>query len=276
MVEKSKCPKNKLREKMLADYHIHTEASPDGKGSMEEYVRKAKGKGLSEIGFSEHIIFHKIKDAPSMPIKSMPVYLQQFLNLKEKAELPLKLGVEIDFIIGDEEKIREFVQKYPFDYVIGAVHFIGKWAVDHPSQIHEYAKRNIFQVYEEYFGIVKKLCESGLFDVLAHPDLIKIFGFKPKSDFSHVLVEVAEAMAKSNICAEINAAGLRKPCKEIYPSEQLLKILHDHNVPIVFGSDAHQPEDVGRDFKEAVKLAKKAGYIHTCVFNRRRRESLKI
>ena len=262
---------------MLADYHIHTENSPDAKGSMEEYVRKAKEKALSEIGFSEHIIFHKIKDAPSMPIKSMPTYLQHFLSLREKSELPLKLGVEIDFIPGDnEEKIREFVQKHPFDYVIGAVHFIGKWAVDHPSQTHEYSERDISQVYEEYFGIVKKLCESKLFDVLAHPDLIKIFGFKPKGDFSHVLIEVAEVMAKSNICAEINTSGLRKPCKDIYPSEQFLKILHSQNVPIVFGSDAHQPEDVGRDFREAVKLAKKAGYTHTCVFNRRRRKSLKI
>ncbi|MEM3672707.1 MAG: histidinol-phosphatase HisJ family protein [Candidatus Bathyarchaeia archaeon] len=261
---------------MLADYHIHTENSPDAKGSMEEYVRKAKEKALNEIGFSEHVSFHEIKDAPSMPIKSMPTYLRQFLHLKEQAESSLKLGVEIDFIIGDEEKIREFIQRHPFDYVIGAVHFIGRWAIDHPTQIHEHAKRDTFQVYEEYFGIVKKLCKSGLFDVLAHPDLIKIFGFKPKNDFSQMLVEVAEAMAKSNICAEINTAGLRKPCNEIYPSEQFLKILHSYNVPIVFGSDAHQPEDVGRNFREAIKLAKKVGYTHTCLFNCRQKNFLKI
>lgn len=261
---------------MLADYHIHTEASPDGKGSMEEYVRKAKEKGLGEIGFSEHIIFHNIKGAPCMRIESMPTYLQQLLSLKEKAELPLKLGVEMDFIPGDAEKIREFIRKYPFDYVIGAVHFIGGWSVDHPAQIHEYSKRDIFHVYEEYFSIVKTLCGHRLFDVLAHPDLIKIFGFKPKGDFSHMLIEVAEAMAKSNVCAEINTSGLRKPCNEIYPSEQFLKILCSYNVPIVFGSDAHQPEDVGRNFTEAVKLAKKAGYTRTSLFNHREREFLKI
>jgi histidinol-phosphatase (PHP family) len=274
-VEKLRFPQSQVN-RMLADYHIHTEASQDGKGSMEHYIRKAMEKGLGEIGFSEHILFQNGDGYPSMPIKSMPVYLQHFNNLKEKAELPLKLGVEVDFIPSNIEKIREFIQKYPFDYVIGAVHFIGEWAVDHPSQISEYQKRDILRVYKDYFSIVKMLCEYGLFDVLAHPDLIKIFGFKPKGDFSNILVEVAEVMAKSNICAEINTSGLRKPCNEIYPSEQFLKILFSHNVPIVFGSDAHQPEDVGRNFTEAVKLAKRTGYTHACLFNQRKREFVKI
>jgi histidinol-phosphatase (PHP family) len=261
---------------MLADYHIHTEASQDGKGSMEQYIIKAKEKGLGEIGFSEHITLQNGEGYPYMPIKSIQAYLQHFHSLKEKAEFPLKLGVEMDFIPSKIEKIREFIQKHPFDYVIGSVHFIGEWNVDDPMQIHEYSKRDILHVYEEYFGIVKELCKSGLFDVLAHPDLIKIFGFKPKSDFSNILIEVAEAMAKSNICAEINTSGLRRSCNEIYPSEQFLKILFSHNVPIVFGSDAHQPEDVGRNFTEAVKLAKRAGYTHACLFNQRKREFVKI
>jgi histidinol-phosphatase (PHP family) len=106
--------------------------------------------------------------------------------------------------------------------------------------------------------------------------LIKIFGFTPKTDFSHILIEAAEAMAEFNVCAEINTSGLRRPCHEIYPSEQFLKILHDHDVPIVFGSDAHEPEDVGKNFAEAVKLAKKVGYTQVCVFKRREREFVKI
>lgn len=261
---------------MLADYHIHTEASPDSKGTMEEYVRKAMEKGLGEIGFSEHIILRKIADAPCMRIESITAYIQNFRSLREKSNLPLKLGVEMDFFPSDIDKIRDFIQKYSFDYVIGAVHFIGEWAVDHPAQIGEYEKRDILRVYEEYFGIVKELCKSGLFDVLAHPDIIKIFGFKPKGDFSHMLKEVAEAMAKANICAEINTRGLRKPCNEIYPSEQFLKILFSHNVPVVFGSDAHQPEEMGKNFTEAIKLAKKVGYTHACLFNYRKREFVKI
>jgi len=261
---------------MIADYHIHTEASMDAKGSMEEYIRKAKGRKLGEIGFSEHTKLHNIEGHPFTPIKSMPTYLQHFLDLKATAELPLKLGAEVDFIPSFAQKIRDFIQKQPFDYVIGAVHFIDNWSVDSPSQINEYSKRDILKTYEEYFSLVKKMCESQLFDILAHPDLIKIFGFKPKTDFSYILIETAEVMAKFNVCAEINTSGLRRPCREIYPSEQFLKILYNHNVSIVFGSDAHEPDDVGRDFAEAVKLAKRVGYTQACVFECREREFVKI
>ncbi|MGQ9507167.1 MAG: histidinol-phosphatase HisJ family protein [Candidatus Bathycorpusculaceae bacterium] len=259
---------------MIMDYHIHTVASLDAKGSMVEYVKKAKQGKLDEIGFSEHTIFHDIEGRPFIPINSN--YLQIFLDLKTNAELPVKLGAEVDFISPFAEKIKDFIQKIPFDYVIGAVHFIGNWSVDSPKQIHEYSKRDILKVYEEYFSLVKKLCACRLFDILAHPDLIKIFGFKPKTDFSHLLEGVAEAMAKYNVCAEINTSGLRRLCHEIYPSEQFLKILHSYSVPIVFGSDAHEPNEVGKDFEKAIKLAKKVGYTQVCVFNQRRRDFVNI
>ncbi|MEM3700490.1 MAG: histidinol-phosphatase HisJ family protein [Candidatus Bathyarchaeia archaeon] len=218
--------------------------------------------------------FHHIKRRPFVPINS--AYFQNFLNLKANADLPVKLGAEVDFIPKFTEKIEDFVRKFPLDYVIGAVHFIGDCSVDSPSQINEYLKRDILKTYEEYFSLVKKLCECRLFDVLAHPDLIKIFGFKPKTDFSHLLREVAEAMAKYNVCAEINTSGLRRPCKEIYPSEQFLKILHSYNVLIVFGSWASEPNEVGRNFEEARKLARKIGYRQACVFNHRERKIIEI
>jgi histidinol-phosphatase (PHP family) len=258
------------------DYHVHTKASPDAKGNMEECVKEAVKRNVNEIGFSEHILLHHVNDYPYMPVQLMPTYVQNFLNFKEKSEIPIKLGVEVDFIPKDIEEIRKFIQKYPFDYVIGAVHFIGNWAVDYFPQIHEYLKRDILQIYREYFTLVMELCKCGLFDVLAHPDLVKVFGFKPKTDFSDILTETAEVMAKSNICAEINTRGLRRPCSEIYPSEQFLKILYSYDIPIVFGSDAHEPKDVGRNLKEAISLAKKVGYTRTCVFDRRKRKSVEI
>jgi histidinol-phosphatase (PHP family) len=139
-----------------------------------------------------------------------------------------------------------------------------------------FSKTDTWQVYDEYFSLVRSAASSRLFDVLGHPDLIKIFGAKPKTDFSNILVETAETLAESNVCIEINTRGLRRPCQEIYPSEQFLRILHRHNVQVTFGSDAHVPEDVGRDFKEAIKLAKRVGYTHTCIFDRRERASVRI
>ncbi|MDH7478127.1 MAG: PHP domain-containing protein, partial [Candidatus Bathyarchaeota archaeon] len=100
---------------MPADYHIHTKVSLDAKGSMEEYVKKAKQRKLDEIGFSEHITFHHIKGRPFIPINS--TYLQNFLNLKANADLPVKMGAEVDFIPKFAEEIEDFVRKFPFDYV---------------------------------------------------------------------------------------------------------------------------------------------------------------
>jgi histidinol-phosphatase (PHP family) len=261
---------------MIMDYHVHTSASPDARGTFEDYVIKAKEKGIGEIGFSDHFMFHEISNYPCMRHQQTPTYIENFLALKKKFELPIKLGAEIDFFPEDISKIREFIQKHPFDYIIGAVHFIGNWGVDSPRQKHEYLKRDILQTYKEYFSLIAEMCKSRLFDVVAHVDLVKIFGFKPNCDLSTVLMETAEAIAKSKICVEINTSGLRRPCAEIYPSEQFLRILHDYDVPIVFGSDAHNPEDLGRNFQEALLLAKKAGYHQACIFNQRERVSIEI
>ena len=206
----------------------------------------------------------------------MPTYVRDFLDFKEVSDIPVKLGIEIDFFPNEVRKIKEFIQKYPFDYVIGSVHVIGDWSIDESSEAYEYSKRDMLQVYEEYFSLVRSMTSSCLFDVLGHPDLIKIFGAKPKTDFSRILVETAENLAESNMCIEINTRGLRRPCQEMYPSEQFLKILREHAVPVTFGSDAHKPGDVGRNFREAARLARKVGYTHACIFDRRDRMSVRI
>lgn len=233
-------------------------------------------KKIHEIGFTEHVLLRPLRERSDRFVQQMPTYVHDFIDFKEKSNLSVKLGIEIDFFPDELPKTREFIQKYPFDYVMGSVHVIGDWIFDETSEMHEYSKRNTWQVYEEYFNLVRSAASSCLFDVLGHPDLIKIFGTKPKTDFSHILVETAEALAESNMCIEINTRGLRRPCQEIYPSEQFLRILHQHNVPVTFGSDAHVPKDVGRNFKEAIELAKRVGYTHACTFDHRERKFLRI
>ena len=243
---------------------------------MADCVQVARKRKIREIGFSEHVLLRHLKGRSDSFTQQMSAYVHDFVEFKKILSVPIKLGAEIDFFPDDARKINGFIRKYPFDYVIGSVHVIGDWIFDEPSEIHEYAKRDTWHIYNEYFNLVKSAASSRLFDVLGHPDIIKIFGAKPKTDFSHVLEETAETIARANVCIEINTRGLRRPCQEIYPSEQFLRILHRHNVPVTFGSDAHAPEDVGRDFKEATKLAKRVGYTHACMFNRRERASVRI
>ena len=256
---------------MIIDYHMHTKASPDGSGEFEDFIKEAKKKGIDEIGFSEHAM-----DVPRRPMDFMDGYVQRFLEIRKCSEIPVKLGVEADFFPEEVEEISVFIRKYPFDYVIGSVHCLKGWLIDSSSQMHAYLKKDILQVYEEYFETVGMLCESRLFDILGHPDLIKIFGFKPNHDIEDILEKTAEKIAENGACAEVNASGLVKKCAEIYPSRQFLEILRKHDVPIAFGSDAHKPEDVGRHFDKALKLARTVGYTHSCRFEDRKRENVKI
>jgi len=261
---------------MVLDYHIHTRASPDGKGSMQEYVKKAKEKRIDEIGFSDHVLLEHLKGRSGFFVRTMPVYVQGFLEFREKSEIPIKLGVEVDFSPDEVERTRKFIQEHPFDYVIGSVHTIDEWVIDDPSAKEEYSRRDPFQTYEEYFRLVRELCECRLFDVLGHPDLIKILGTRPDRDLTRVYEETAAAIAGSNMCVEINPKGLVRPCREIYPNERFLRILRDCGVPITLGSDAHEPNDVGLNLDEAVRLAKKVGYTEACRFSCREKTYVEI
>lgn len=261
---------------MIADYHLHTHASPDGTGKMSDYVRAAKEREINEIGFSEHALLRPLSRRSDSFVSKMPCYVQNFFNARENSGITLKLGIEVDFFPDEIDKISRFIQTYPFDYVIGSVHVIGDWIFDDSLEKNEFSRRDTLQIYDEYFSLVRSAANSRLFDILGHPDIIKIFGARPKTDFSQILEETAKTLAQSGICAEINTRGLRRPCRDIYPSEQFLRILHKHNVPVTFGSDAHAPRDVGRDFSEAAALAKRVGYTNACTFDSRKRCFVRI
>jgi histidinol-phosphatase (PHP family) len=261
---------------VIVDYHIHTEASPDAEGTMQDYIRVAQEKKIDEIGFSDHILLKHFENRSNLLVHEMPTYIQDFLEAKQESLVPMKLGAEVDFFDDKIDIMREFIHKYPFDYVMGSVHVIGNWIVDEPSEIQEYSKKDLSRVYKDYFGLVEELCACGLFDILGHPDLIKIFGFKPAEDLAAIYEETAEAIARAKMCVEINPKGLIRPCREIYPSLQFLRILHAHDVPITFGSDAHSPKDLGLNIDEAVRLAKKVGYSEACTFSNRQKIFVKI
>jgi histidinol-phosphatase (PHP family) len=256
---------------MIMDYHVHTKASPDATGEFSEFIREAEKKGIDEIGFSEHTILHFERDYPYRSPDTVKKYVQEFLEVKKTSAIPVRLGAEVDFFPADVGEIGDFLEEYPFDYVIGSVHYLGNWNVDASRQAQEYSKRDILQVYEEYFATVRKLCRSRLFDVLGHADLIKMFGFKPNCNFDGMLEETARALAASGMCVEVNTSGLIRPCKEMYPSRDFLVLLRKNGVPVTFGSDAHKPDDVGRRFEEAIELVKELGFKQACTFEARKR-----
>jgi len=254
---------------MRLDYHIHTIFS-DGNKDLSDYVDEAVKRKIDEIGFSDHIYFKKA--TWSMDFADLPNYVNKINALKENSKISIKMGLEIDFVPFKMDKLMPIINEFNFDYLMGSVHFIGDWLIDDDRQIQEWKRRDIDQVYQQYFELVQTMAKSGLFDIVGHLDLVKKFDYRPKKDITNLLLETIETLSENKMCIEVNTGGLRKPCHEIYPSEKLIEICFDKGMPITLGSDAHSPEEVGADFDEAINLLRKVGYVEIVRFEKRKRE----
>ncbi len=186
--------------------------------------------------------------------------------------LRIKIALEADFIPGYEDKTRAIVEGYPYDYVIGSVHFINRWGFDNPDERERWSGKDVNTVYHEYYDLLRKSAGCGLFDIMGHVDLVKKFGHRPTENLTGEIETTAKVFQKSGVAVEINTSGLRKPVQEMYPSPAALKIYQKAGVPLTFGSDAHDPNDVGKDFDKAIALAQSVGYKEYLTFKKRKVE----
>lgn len=258
------------------DYHLHTSLCGHASGRMEDYLRQAVSKGIKEVGFSDHYPLYFLAPGQTIPDYAMsksqlPLYVGLVQQCAGVFPIKVKLGIEVDYVPGFEKALALELACYPFDYVTGSVHFIDSWGFDNPAEIAEYAKRDLGRVYEQYFELVQQAALSGLFDVMAHPDLVKKFGFRPEEDLTPLYEETARAFKKAGVCVEVNTAGLRYPAREIYPAPDLLAVFYRYGIPVTLGSDAHAPEQVGAGLSEALQLVRATGYSEITLFERRKR-----
>ena len=258
-----------------ADYHTHTPLCRHAKGDPVELAAQAVRVGLQEMGFSDHSPM-PCDDFDDWRMKDSELDL--YVNKVEQARkqfpnLSIKLALEVDYLPGHEDWIRDLARRHPWDYFIGSVHYVSdSWALDNPQRLSEWTKRDAFEVWSTYFQRLTMAAESRLFDILGHADLCKKFCFYPKQDCTPLFNRFLQAAAQNQVAIELNTAGLRKDCKEIYPSLQILQLAARQGVAITFGSDAHAPEEVGLNLGDAVQLARTAGYTHWLRFTRRHRE----
>ncbi len=254
------------------DYHMHTPLCGHAVGEPADYVQQALQVGLEEIGFSDHAPLVSHEDARyTMNYGQLPVYHDMIEKVQKKfKKFSIKLGLEADFIPGFEKETKKLLAGYPYDFVIGSVHFIDRWAFDDPEEKIKWRDKDINTVYRDYYKLLRQSAESGLFDIMGHADLVKKFGHRASEDLTLEVERTAEVFKKSGVTVEINTSGLRKPVNEIYPSLGVLKIYRGHDVPITFSSDSHDPKDVGRDYDKARALALEAGYKEYSVFKQRK------
>jgi histidinol-phosphatase (PHP family) len=261
------------------DYHMHTPLCRHATGEPVDYARHALAVGLTEIGFSDHSPMRQDNfDNWRMNFSQLDEYVAKVRRAqKEFPQLTIRLALEVDYLPGHEDWIRELAARQPWDYFIGSVHYVSdSWDIDNPAKLSEWKKRDAFEVWSAYFERLTMAAESGLFEIIGHVDLPKKFGIRPVQDCTPLYEKFLDAAKKSGGAIELNTAGLRKDCQEIYPRREILKLAFQKGVTITFGSDAHAPGEVGMNFTEAIQLAREAGYTECCRFARRKSERVKF
>lgn len=265
---------------MIVDYHMHLRDSDERIDhtveAVEKFVEIASERGIDEIGFSEHVYyFEQTRGLWTEPFQvercghDLDRYVGAVLEAKARG-LPVKLGLEVDYVAGRERETAEILAPYPWDYLLGSVHFVDGFPVDMEPGLVE--KLGPGEAWRRYFVWLRNAARSGLFDSLAHPDLAKHHGNRPDPEAVQWLhEETADAIEAATVCVEVSSAGLHKPVGELYPDDELLEACRRRAIPITLASDAHRPENVGRDLDRAIDHARAAGYDTVTVFDRRER-----
>lgn len=273
-----------LSSEMLTDYHLHlrpddlsaTAAESFTSANAERYRRAASERGIEELGVSEHI--YRFEQA--LQVWAHPLWREFALDDLDdycrfvREDTDLRLGIEADFIPGAEDRLANLLAARDFDYVVGSVHFLADRALD----MHEYSvwdgSASPERIWDRYFQTLAEAARSGLFDILAHPDLVKVWGAdrpRPEGDLRRYYEPAVEAIAESGIAVEVSTAGLRKRAHEIYPASAFLEMCVQAKAAFALSSDAHRPWDVGADYDRALELLAGAGIAELCVFERRQR-----
>lgn len=269
---------------MLSDYHLHLRTDErDARAeqyfttaNVERYRAAADGHGIAELGVSEHVYrFTQALDVWAHPFWVSYAHddLDEYCSfIREQTDL--RLGIEADFVPGAEDRMANLLDAREFDYVIGSVHFVREGAVDMDDYSVWDSGRSVEEIWRRYFETIGEAARSGLFDVLAHPDLVKVWSPDrplPEGDLRRFYELALDGIAESRIAVEVSTAGLRKRVEELYPAPAFLQMCLEAGAPVALSSDAHRPEDVGRDYDQALELLDSLGVRELCVFERRER-----
>jgi histidinol-phosphatase (PHP family) len=282
----------------VIDYHVHLwrhaphlslQASVD---QFAEYCAHANRLGVTELAVTEHssrfiqvdaLVRGWWQEDPSPPRRAetrtcwdeeLGADLDQYADTAlaaKAAGLPVMLGLEVDYLPGQMAKVAALLAGYPFDVLLGSVHWIGAWlfdALDWAQAQQQWASRGAERVWGDYSRSVEELAGTRAVDVLAHPDLAKVAGYRPSVP-DEFYDRIAEAARSCGLAAELNSAGWRKPCGEAYPAAALLARFHDYGVPITTASDAHQLAGLCWRIADLTAAARAAGYREVTAFRER-------
>ena len=263
------------------------------------YCEQAQRHGVNEVALTEHA--NRFVDVMSLvgPIwqrqgheptsRAMEEYfawharnsLEEYVTLAQRAQdegLPVKIGLEVDYYRDQMDVVSALLANYPFDVLIGSVHWLGSWQFDDvENEVHmqQWRERDVDQCWSDYATALEELAASRAVDVLAHPDLIKVAGFQP-SDRSEFWDRMADAAQRADVSVECSSAGWNKPVGEQYPAEGFLDRLVARGLTFTTASDAHERERVGERAGELATLLEARGVTHLAAYQRRQRQLVSL
>jgi len=263
----------------LPDYHVHTFRCGHAGGASRDFVRKAIERGLSEIGFTDHIPLYFLppeRRDPRLAMREEELsgYLAEVAELAAEfaGKIPVRLGLEADYAEGHEDELARWLARADWDLVLGSVHWVaGDWIDAPESAARRFASEGAERLYGEYYRLLAKAARTGLFDVLTHFDLPKKHGHRPARALEEAEDEAIAAAREAGCAVEISSAGLRKPVGEAYPEPRLLRRLAAAGVPVTFSSDAHAPAEVGWGYDRTLALARDCAIERYITFEKRRK-----
>lgn len=268
---------------MLTDYHTHSWRCGHAVGEMREYVEAALERGVGEIGLTDHLWLYWLPEESrsrewAIPEPMYDEHYQEMLRVRDEysGRLNVRVAVEADYVEGHEDRLLSILNSYEYDFVLGSVHFMDGWMIDAPEYQHLYREKRVAEIYRRYFENIRRAVKLGVFDVLAHLDLPKKFGFLPEEDLTDITDTVLDDIADAGVVVEVSTAGLRKPVGEIYPSEALLRGMAQRQIPIVLSSDAHAPNEIGRDYDRSTALVRDLGWTTLATFENRVRTDVPL
>lgn len=259
---------------IMVDYHLHTPFCRHAAGPMDAYVEEALRKGIREICFTPHVPlpgFPRGPDGLRMPLEDFDRYLAELERVRSRyREYTILSGVEADYYEGYEDFLERFLARYPFDLVLMSVHFIRDWPGENWLFGYDFPDKSPREIYREYFEVIRAGIRTGLFDCLAHFDLVKRPGLPVTDTVPRELDEVVRLCAAAGMTIEVNTAGLRRPLAEPYPARGVLERFAAKGVAVVTGSDAHEPGLVGAGFPQLERMFAQIPDLRQVSYRRRK------
>ena len=269
----------------MKDFHVHERHSGDAKeATVEAYCLAAEARGIDEIGFATHLIIAGPETRYGISPELIPEYFKEIESAQASTRVKLRIGLEVDYFPDEVRLLDSLLDEYPYDFILGSIHYVASYDIGTREGFASFmAGRRIEEALDTYYGYWREAVESGLFDVMAHPDYFR----RPMrvinetlpcfNEYGSAVFKAIDSLKNCGVGVEVNTSGYRHGVNDCYPILGMMRAFNKAGIETVtVGSDSHKVEQLGLDLDKAVKTLQEAGYSYLCVFEGRKSHRVRL